>query len=864
MTSNPVYSLFSTKSLIAIDTFIDALPDPALCVDEAGKIVVINSLFSSLSCFSNTPEINQYIHLVFPESLSRILNTLKDDAGENRMAQAGWDGDDARSGLRLDITVSRIQFNDKDISYLILFKDLSEYFKTKHALSAQRKLLRTVIDENPNVILVKDWDGHFLLANRTLANLYGTDPESMIGKDDGAWNPNKEQVEFYKRNVQNIMRSGETQIILEESTNVETGETRYYQSIKKPIKTQRGEDQILVIANDITEIKRAQLRAELSEAQLIHVLDATGEGIWDWDIKSGRVYHNARWAELLGFDEESVENSMEEFAGCLLPEEQPEVMNAIEACLSGQCSYHHEHQMLTKRGDIIWVLDRGNVVERGPKGEPLRMVGSFADITQRKNAEQSVLHAKIELERANLDLTRTLAYAKEMANEAQAANQAKSEFLANMSHEIRTPMNGVLGMSQILLHTDLSPDQRSYAESIRQSGEGLLVIINDILDFSKIEAGKLELQTEPFSPVNLVKQTCDLARASLKGKPVYIDWHIDPAIPETLLGAAQRLRQVLTNLVGNAVKFTQVGVVTIQVLPRKIEQGKLNLRFEVTDTGIGISEKVIARLFEPFSQADASTTRRFGGTGLGLSISKRLVNLMGGEIGVYSHEGRGSQFWFEVPLLVLDENEANTQTAAEAENSSHLVWNPRHLTPIVDMITPPLSSGSSNSQPLSAAIPILPSSSPPPPVTTPVPTLSKSVSSSAITLGMLPPLKVLLVEDNLINQKVVSMLLKKSGMTVEIVNNGKEAVEQLSKARYELVLMDVQMPEMDGLTATRVIRSPDSEVLQHDIPIFAVTANAMIGDRESCLAAGMNDYMPKPFRIPDLIAALKRMGLMSA
>ncbi|MFW9594449.1 MAG: ATP-binding protein [Macromonas sp.] len=518
-------------------------------------------------------------------------------------------------------------------------------------LARQRALLRTVIDENPNIILLKDWNGKFLLGNRALAQLYGTTTDELEGKDDGAFNPNAEQVAFYLENVQGIMRRFETEVVLESSTDRVTGDTRYYQSIKKPLRDDQGNLQILVIANDITEVRRAQLRAEASERQLQYALQATGEGVWDWDIDTGIVRHNPRWAEILGLEPGCLSNTVEEFSAHLLDEERSAIMAVVNACLAGQGPYRHEHRMRRRDGVVIWVTDRGDVVERHPDGRPKRMVGSFADITDRKQAEQEAVAARLQAEALNEEMAQALELLQTVAREAESANQAKSQFLANMSHELRTPLNGIVGMTYALTDTRLDDEQRDYVQTIEACGANLLAVVNDVLDFAQIDAGQLALDSMDYSPADLVAEALNsVSQRARKKQLVLLPAEIDPDVPPQVHGAPQRLRQVLLHLLANAVKFTHHGQIRLRVGLASYATLNDRLHFEVHDTGIGIAADDLSQLFQPFKQLDSSDTRRYGGTGLGLSIAQRLVQLMGGDMGATSVHGQGSLFWFDIPL----------------------------------------------------------------------------------------------------------------------------------------------------------------------------------------------------------------------
>ena len=684
-------------------------------------------------------------------------------------------------------------------------------------------------------------------------------------------------------------------------------------SFQTMIRNLRGYRDEVEEAKETLEAAVAQRTFELNERardlartqeRLGLALDGSNLALWDWDLRSGRVFLSDRWNVILGGTVRQSITTVERLAAITHPDDVPHVAMAVRQMVKGLIpKYHVEHRVRTHDGEWRWILSRGKVVERDVNGRAVRAIGTNSDITQRKREEDQL---------------------KLASNAAETANRSKSQFLANMSHEIRTPLNGVLGMTELLLDSGLTPDQRELAETVERSGEHLLQIINDILDFSKIEAGKLELEHIVFNVRTVVAEMLDLFAEAARRKGISLTCEIAADVPDHVTGDPVRLKQVLANLVSNAIKFTHDGKVSVAATVMSREDLDVRLEFRVSDTGIGIPPDAQAHIFEAFSQADGSTTRRFGGTGLGLSIVRQLTRMMGGEVTLSSEPGRGSTFRVEIVLdealapldlsgrtqtaprvLIVDPADEDRAALAQhlsrlgvsaedvrtgAEALEHLRSSPAPCNLVLlerrlgdddglrvarmlrDHVEPErrphivLVSGTASAADRSmlaeldiegwlgkpvrreALRKLIESTFP-----GALPSRAETIASDNFAGA-----RVLLVEDNAVNQMVATTMLQAAGCIVEVAGNGREALERLERNCYQLVLMDCQMPEMDGYAATTEWRRRERANGGSHRNIVALTANAMEGDRERCVAAGMDDYLAKPFRREQMLAMLRR------
>lgn len=656
-------------------------------------------------------------------------------------------------------------------------------------LLASEERYRTVFENSAVAIIVVDNDLRLVSWNQVTERLLGMDRSDLQGREVSTLYPPEEWQKLLALRVPHPTggKRLETKIIRK------TGEIVDVEISLSMLTGPHGEiTGSMGVMTDITMRKKAETALREREERLNLAISGGDLATWDWNIPTGHIDVNPRWHEMLGYARDEVQPHLSTWENLIHPDDQPRIWAVLEAHFQSRIdSYESEHRLRHKSGRWIWVLDKGRVTERDEAGRPLRACGTHLDITEWKEAEASLKQAKEQAERMSWDLVEATRRANDMAAQAEAANAAKSQFLASMTHEIRTPMNAIIGFSDLLADQELTAEQRDYVAMIRDSGRHLLDLINDILDLSKIEAGRFQVEMENCELPAVLHSVEAMMRPLADKKGLELKVVRNPNVPDLIRTDGFRLRQCLANLVNNAVKFTQTGHVHIRVSPDG-SQEKPRLRFDVEDTGIGIPPEKQQLIFEPFTQADGTTTRKYGGTGLGLSITRKLAVLLGGEVSVTSEPGQGSVF-----SLTISADPCAPETAP--------------------------SQDSATSRTMENA--------------NPQPTRFHG--------------RVLVAEDVRTNQLLIKLMLERLGLDVTVVENGDQVVAEASRNAYDLILMDVEMPRKNGHEATRELRR-----LGLTTPIVALTAHAMKEDRQDCLAAGCDDYLAKPIERDKLVAVL--------
>jgi len=805
--------------------------------------------------------------------------------------------------------------------------ELSQRRKVEQALMESEAFYQSLVETLPLALFRKDLQGRITFANRLLCEALRKSADEITGRTDYDFFP-RELAEKYRADDRRVLES-RTDFETTEEFQAPNGERRFTHVVKTPVYDAIGTViGIQGIFSDVTEKERAEIELQQTKARLQAVLDAaTQMSVIATDVHGLIDVFNTGAERMLGYTAEEMVDRQTPAIIHLESEVQKrgeEMSRQFGRTIQGfdvfveyaRQGKHEEREWTYVRKDGSRLTVNLVVTARRDRSDHIvGFLGIATDISARKKAEEAMRKAK---------------------EAAEAASQAKSDFLANMSHEIRTPLNAVIGMTELVRDTELTATQREYLGMVQESGESLLAVINDILDFSKIEAGKLSLEEVPFNLREVLGDTMKSLALRAHRKRLELACHVAPDVPFAVEGDPHRLRQIVINLVGNAIKFTEAGEVVLDVAVQQQANGNLMLHFRVQDTGIGIPEDKLDTIFEAFEQADTSTTRRYGGTGLGLAIVSRLVELMEGNIWVESEVHRGSVFHFTaryrrtsaenvatattihppilqgLRVLIVDDNATNRRILTEM--LTNWAMQPLSVAGVADAIdelermshagTPyaliltdsnmPVQDGFAlaqkvqtnralcgsmimmltsadrpedlarcqqygisaylikpikQSELLDAIVLAVGASSP----------LAASATATSSTKQTAQPKSILLAEDSLINQKLAIGLLERWGHRVTVANDGEEAVRLSAEQPFDLILMDVQMPSLDGLDATRVIRSRERETGRH-VPIVAMTAHAMKGDRERCLEVGMDGYLMKPIRAEQLFRQIEEIS----
>jgi PAS domain S-box-containing protein len=895
----------------------------------------LNPKFSEIFGYTiqDLPDKRTWFQKAYPDVNYRkkVISTWKKDSvGERALRAKRPRVFEVRCKNGQDRSIRFTAVTLKDKRQLLTYQDVTDQRKAQDALKRSEEKYHNILENIEDGYYEVDLEGNFTFFNDALCRILGYSRDEMQGMNNRQYTNKETAKEVYKA-FSHVYSSGQPvkefdwEVIRKGGRKkyVETSISLMKDAEHKPIGF-RG------IVRDVTNRKRMLAELRKSERRFRSLFEQSNDAIIIH--VAGKIRDvNQRACEMLGYGKDELLTMK---IKDLHPEKNhKESKERVSTAKTGK-PLQFETQFLKSDGTVLDVEVSSRSID--PRKQIIQ--GIVRDITDRKHAEEKLKIAYQELEKKNRELGHAIETAKQMAQEAETANRAKSEFLANMSHEIRTPMNGIMGMTELALGTDLTKEQREYLKMVRVSADGLLTVINDILDFSKIESRKLELEEIEFDLRTTMENAAEMLAVKAHEAGLELTCHIDPDVSTALVGDPVRLRQVIVNLTGNAIKFTKQGGVTIHVQNEEEENTSAMLHISVSDTGIGIPPGKLEKIFEDFTQLDGSTTRKYGGTGLGLTISKQLVEMMGGRIWVESEPGKGSTFHFTarfglgkaetkdqirlndldlsgLKVLIVDDNETNRLVFQEMTSSWGFVpsvaedgkeaqakireafdsGDPYRVilldaqmpemdgfevakevkggpygedVAIIMLTSMGLKGDAARCQELGISA-----------------YLHKPIRQSelldAIVMALGQPrigtttvitrftiqdarkrLNVLLAEDNPVNQKLAMRILEKRGHHVVAVSNGKEAVEKYEEGDFDLVLMDVQMPEVDGFEATQRIRKIEKQKGGH-IPIVAMTAHAMKGDREKCLEAGMDEYVPKPIKTQELYNVIENMALKS-
>jgi PAS domain S-box-containing protein len=770
-----------------LDKIINSIGDPIHVKDRQHRVILVNDAACKLFCLSREEILGRTAYELFSSQENAQISWQKDEevftTGKENVNE---ETNTYAPGITRTVLVKKTLYRDKAGNEFLVgvTRDITDRKMAEEALRESEERYRQLSEDMPVFVSAFLPDGTLTYLNKTLTTLDDLAPAEAIGRNFfeflaptdqetvkeilGALTP-QQPIETHEQRY--LRRDG--RVVYHEWTN-----RAFFNEFGQLIRYQ-------AVGLDITSRKQAEEALLEYEQRLMDIIDFLPDATFVIDRDGKVIAWNKAIEAMTGIlAKDMIGKGDYEYALPFYGSRRPILVDLIlKADRDTECKYDHiekkgrvlrgEAYMPNMRGGIVYLMGSAAVLYDSA-GNVFGAIESIRDITEKKQAEDRLIEAK---------------------EAAEAAVRSKSEFLANMSHEIRTPLNAVLGLTGLLLNSDLTAQERDYVETVRSSGNTLLSVINEILDFSKIEGGKMELECQPFDLRECISVAVDLVKAAADQKGLVLKHDLDESIPAYFKGDVTRLRQVLVNLLGNAVKFTHTGTIEVSVTAKPMQttnSRQYELHFSISDTGIGIPVEKVDRLFQSFSQIDSTITRKFGGTGLGLAISRRLVELMGGEIWVVSQQGLGSTFHFTI-------------LAEEAEKIA-------------------------------------------------IPSDSCAVrAKTAARRDTAKPLRILLAEDNAINQMVAIQMLKKLGYSADVAGNGLEVLQAIERQPYDVVLMDVQMPEMDGLVAAQEIR----KLWPKGPRIIAITAYALKGDRERCLAAGMDDYISKPIVIEELRKVLE-------
>lgn len=735
---------------------VESSMDGIALLDPSGAYYYLNEVHLKMFGYEKEEELlgKSWQTIYAPSEIDRINNEIFPKV----ISQKKWKGETIGKSKTGEPVYQEITLTvQEDGSIICICRDIAQR-NTDQQLIQENKLRLEMALEGSGAGLW-DWD----IANNTVFYSSGwkktlgyTDDEIKFDFNEWADRIHPDDMENAKAKL-NAYLEGQTSTY-ESQFRLKHKEGHYIQLLDRGkithFNAEGKPERMTGIAFNITQITETQHKLEVSEARWNAALEGSEFGVWEWDLEKNSLFFSAKLKELYGYGKEELDPSIEFWLSTSHPDERELYKKALEDHLAGTTPlFKIDRRVIHRDGSYRWFQSRGMVINRNAAGSPLRVVGSVVDITETKNLEKELIKAK---EAAESDV------------------KAKRRFLANISHEIRTPMHAIMGLAEQLSSTDLDEQQRQYAQVINDSSHSLLNIINDVIDISKIEDGKLKIETLDFSVREVFYSCFELFKEAARKKGLRFDIDVDEKLEKNHTGDPSRLRQVLQNIISNAVKFTESGFIEI----RCWKGPEALVIFECTDTGIGMNEKMKERLFQDFSQEDDSFERKYGGSGLGLAISNELVNLMNGSIAIQSEKGKGTRVRIEIPF-----QPAKPLPAKQAE--SRVTSQDKDLTSV----------------------------------------------------------KLLVAEDNRFNQLLIQVMLNNHSISHDIVNNGSEAIEKIQQEHYDILLMDIQMPEMDGLEATRRIR----EKKGIELPIIAITANAIEEELKQYLKEGMTDYITKPF-----------------